>query len=229
MMNASVVPYPPGNEKDLAIETEIANELPVLEADQELRQVDVAAGSRDLQVQSTLIATFLVLRAAEAVVGKARPSEAQRASETEVAAETGTEIETKIEMLVVLGTRKSLVVGVGLEAGAVGEIEIGRRPGAGVVVLTQDGRGTPGEIGAEAEVVIETGREDAIGVEAGTGIARGRGAGVGGAGVSLGVNEHIPQAVYYYDIAGLLVRVSMTSAMTMNATNEKASLCLMHT
>ncbi len=79
-----------------------------------------------------------MLQAAEVVVARAQPSEAQHASETGVAAATGTEIETRTETLGVLGMRRSLVVGVDLEAGVVGEIGIGtgigRRLVAGAVV-----------------------------------------------------------------------------------------------
>jgi len=122
----------------LGIETEIVRELPVREADREPRQADVEAVSKDRPVLSTSIGTYLVLRVAEAVVAKAQPLEAPHASEIGVAAETEIEIEIRIETLEGLGMRRNFVVGAGLEAGAVGEIGtgIGRRLGAGVVVLT---------------------------------------------------------------------------------------------
>lgn len=142
-MSESVVLLLPESGMDLAIETEIARELLVREADRELPQVDAAAASRDLPALSTSIAMCLVHREAEAVGAKARLLEVQRASETGVAAEieieTGTETETEIEIrterLDVLGMRRSLVVGVGLEAEVGGEIGIGRRRGAEAAVL----------------------------------------------------------------------------------------------
>jgi hypothetical protein len=135
-MNESVVLLRPENETGLVIEIEIVRELPEREADQELRQVGVAVVSRGLQVLSTSIATYLVLRAAEAVAGKARPLEVQPASGTGAAAETGIgiEIEIRTESLDVLGMRRRLVVGVGLAAGVVEGIGRGRRLGVEVAV-----------------------------------------------------------------------------------------------
>jgi len=135
-MNESVVLLQPENEMGLVIEIEIVRELPGREADQERRQVGVAVVSRGLQVLSTSIATYLVLRAAEVVAEKARPLEVQPASGTGAAAETGIgiEIEIRTESLDVLGMRRSLVVGVGLAAGVVGGIGRGRRLGVEVEV-----------------------------------------------------------------------------------------------
>jgi hypothetical protein len=135
-MNESVVLPRPENEMGLVIEIEIVRELPEREVDREHRQVGVAVVSRGLQVLSTSIATYLVLRAAEAVAGKARPLEVQPASGTGAAAETGIgiEIEIRTESLDVLGMRRSLVAGVGLAAGVVGGIGRGRRLGVEVAV-----------------------------------------------------------------------------------------------
>jgi hypothetical protein len=140
-MNESVVPYQLGNGMDLGTEIEIAREPHVREADPELPPADVVAVLKDPLVLSTSIGTYLALRAAEVVVAKARPFEAQHASVIGVVAETGIAIaiEIRTETLDVLGMRRSLVVGVGREAGVVGEIGIGigtgRRLGAGVAVL----------------------------------------------------------------------------------------------
>jgi hypothetical protein len=120
---------------DLGTEIEIAREPHVREADPELPPADVVAVLKDPLVLSTSIGTYLALRAAEAVVAKARPFEAQHASVIGVVAETGIAIEIRTETLDVLGMRRSLVVGVGREAGVVGEIGTGRRLGAGVAVL----------------------------------------------------------------------------------------------
>jgi hypothetical protein len=142
--NESIVLLQPGNETGLVTGIEIVRELPVREADLELQQEDVAVVSRDLQVLSTLIGTYLVRLEVEAVVGKAQALEVQRASETGVAAEIGIEIEIRTETLDVLALRRNLVVGVGLEAAVVGGtgtgtgigigIGIGRRLGAEVAV-----------------------------------------------------------------------------------------------
>jgi hypothetical protein len=138
-MNESVVPRQLGNGMDLGTEIEIAREPHVREADPELPPADVVAVLKDPLVLSTSIGTYLALRAAEAVVAKARPFEAQHASVIGVVAETGIAIaiaiEIRTETLDVLGMRRSLVVGVGREAGVVGEIGTGRRLGAGVAVL----------------------------------------------------------------------------------------------
>jgi hypothetical protein len=127
MMNESAVLFLPENETLLGIEieTETASELPVRELGLDLRLEDVEVESRDLQVLSTLIATYLVHLEAEAVVEKALRLSA---SETELVAETVIEIEIEIrtESLDVLVMRRSLVVGVAQGAEAVGGIGTGR-------------------------------------------------------------------------------------------------------
>jgi hypothetical protein len=142
--NESIVLLRPGNGTGLVIGIEIARELPVREADLELQQEGVAAVSRDLQVLSTSIGTYLVRLEVEAVVGKAPPLEVQRASETGVAAEIRVEIEIRTETLDVLGMTRNLVVGVGLEAAVGGGIGIG----IGIGIGTGIGR----RLGAEVAV-----------------------------------------------------------------------------
>jgi len=158
---------PPGTE----IETESVSELPVREVGLDLQLGDVEAGSRDQQVLSTLIATYLVHLEVEAIVEKALRLSA---SETEVAAETGIEIETRTEILDVLVMRKRLVVGVAHGAEAVGGIGTGieQRGGAGVAVRMRDGTEILGETAAGA--VTEIGRGDVREAEVETGIERGR-------------------------------------------------------